>query len=312
MNNSILLQSFAVDKEGRIRSVDDVSRGLACDCLCPSCGEKVIARQGEIREWHFAHSSGVECDGAAESALHLAAKQILVDKRGMNLPEITEVATVNLPDGRTGTAQAVRQSAWLDFQSVELEMTYGEIIPDVVVRNGDELLFIEIAVTHFVDQDKTLIIESMNIPTIEIDLSVLERDKWDWELLEEVVIDSVIFKHWLHYADSHELKSKAKELALKVANACPVPENSTFERKKPTRTRFWVGSRMVDVVERPFGLAIWSPYDPIFNETIKSLMRVGGGRWQPKFKNWLLPLEAKEWIFDELNTLSGKPPEVMS
>lgn len=308
MNNSILLQSFAVDKEGRIRSVDEVSRGLACDCVCPCCGEIVIARQGVIREWHFAHSSGVECDGGAESALHLAAKQVLLESYGLTLPEIVENVTVELPDGRTGTAQSVRSEVWLDYQSVEVEKSFGDIKPDVVITYGEEVLFVEIAVTHFIDDDKASIIARMDIPTIEIDLSEIGHYKWDWESLNEVVIEGVTLKHWIHKLGKDELVNEARESAFNIAMACPKPVLSN----KPIRTRFWVGSRMIDVIERPFGIAIWSPYDPTMNETIKSLMRIGGGRWQPRFKNWLLPSEAKDWIFGELSKLSGKPPELMS
>ena len=43
MNHNSLLQSFAVNKDGLTVSVDEVSRGLACECFCPACGEPVIA-----------------------------------------------------------------------------------------------------------------------------------------------------------------------------------------------------------------------------------------------------------------------------
>lgn len=82
MENQSLLQSFAMDKEDRIRSVEEVARGLACECACTSCGDQVIARQGEIREWHFAHAAESDCEGGAETALHLAAKQLLLESGG--------------------------------------------------------------------------------------------------------------------------------------------------------------------------------------------------------------------------------------
>jgi hypothetical protein len=97
METRSLLQCFAVDKNGRVRAVEEVARGLACDCVCPTCGEAVVAKQGEIRGWHFAHVSGAECVGAAESALHQAAKQTLVDARGMHVPESHLSHTDQLP-----------------------------------------------------------------------------------------------------------------------------------------------------------------------------------------------------------------------
>ena len=44
-----LLQSFGVNKDGQLVSVEDVARGKACECCCPECGETLVARQGEVR-----------------------------------------------------------------------------------------------------------------------------------------------------------------------------------------------------------------------------------------------------------------------
>lgn len=55
----------------------DAKNGLKCECTCICCGDRLIARQGSIKEWHFAHESGADCAGGVESALHLAAKQII-------------------------------------------------------------------------------------------------------------------------------------------------------------------------------------------------------------------------------------------
>lgn len=306
MKNEILLQSFAIDKDDRIRSVDEVTRGLACDCTCPSCRERVLARQGAVREWHFAHASGADCDGAAESALHSAAKQLLLESHGIALPEIYAHSTITLPDGRTGFGEARKPELWVDYHSAEVEKTIGNIRPDVVVIIENVTLCIEIAVTHFVDENKKECLSKLALPTIEIDLANIKQEKWDWNLLQEVVVDSATHKKWIHPMDLEVLEQEAREEALKSALNKPlsVPHEAI---PLPIRTRFFVDGRIVDVIERPFGLAIWSPYDPHLNELIKSLMRLIGGRWQPRFKNWLAPLAAKEYLFQELRKLSGKP-----
>lgn len=64
---------------GRLVSVDEVERGAACGCVCPSCGEPVIAKQGECRVYHFAHDGGRACRYAAETLAHRFAKEVLVD-----------------------------------------------------------------------------------------------------------------------------------------------------------------------------------------------------------------------------------------
>lgn len=310
METGILLQSFAMDKDKRMRSVDEVARGLSCECICPCCGENVIARQGEVREWHFSHASGADCEHAAEGALHLAAKQVLLESGGINLPEVRLEVSVCLPDGRVGKGEAYRPEMWVDFDSIEAEQTVATIRPDIVAVTGNKMLFIEIAVTHFIDDCKKKVLDELMVPTIEIDLGGMARAKWDWELLHDVLVKAVTHKAWIHFLDQNALELEARNAALQSALTCPLQVQEKAI-STPRRTRFWIGARMVDVIERPFGLAVWSPYDPGLNELIKSLMRLLGGRWQPRFKNWLTPLDAKEYLFRELGKLSSRPPKQM-
>lgn len=316
MENTSLLQSFATDKNGRIQSVDDVPRGLACECTCPVCGERVLARQGEVRVWHFAHASGADCEGAAEGALHLAAKQILLEHSGMMVPEMVVKSSVTLSDGRSGWGEARRGDAWIDYQNPEAEKSFGAIRPDIVVQTGQTLFFIEVAVTHFVDEEKCQALEQIAVPTIEIDLSEMKHEKWSWELLKEAVLDGSQYKRWIYVMDRAALELEAKNAALIDASDKPIPnKNNVFMLSAPSRggvvrNRFWIGRRMVDVHERSFGLALWSPYDPELNERIKSLARYLGGQWQPKFKNWLFPVQAKPDLFATLEKWSGRGPDV--
>jgi hypothetical protein len=311
METKSLLQSFAIDKDGRVHSIDEVTRGLACDCVCSVCGERLIARQGEVREWHFAHASGADCAGSAESALHAAAKQLLIESGGMTVPEVCIRSNVVLPDGRTGTGEVRCQELWLDFESAEAEKPIGNLRPDVVASVGSYKLCIEVAVTHFVGEEKRREFEALCLPAIEINLAGMERERWTWEILTDVVIESAAQKSWLYIEDRERLQEEARQAAMQVAlsKTATIPPGSRATAIAP-RTRFWVGRRMVDVIERPFGLAVWCPYDPALNELIKGLIRPLGGRWQPKFKNWLVPCEAKEYLFRELTSLTLRPPDV--
>ena len=40
-------------KEGKLLHISEVPRGLACGCVCPACGDRLVARQGPLREHHF-------------------------------------------------------------------------------------------------------------------------------------------------------------------------------------------------------------------------------------------------------------------
>ena len=59
----------------RLVRVDEVPRGANCGSVCPSCKRPLVARQGDINDWHFAHTS--ENPGCGETYLHYAGKYAL-------------------------------------------------------------------------------------------------------------------------------------------------------------------------------------------------------------------------------------------
>ena len=70
----------------RFYTVNEVARGIRCECVCPDpqCGRPLVARQGNVKMWHFAHDGireGPPC-GGGESGLHKYAKQVLCEAVG--------------------------------------------------------------------------------------------------------------------------------------------------------------------------------------------------------------------------------------
>ena len=152
-------------------SVENVVSGLKCGCVCPSCGAPLVAKKGDKREHHFAHHGDTECSTACESALHLMAKQILASRRELFIP-----------DEAGGDGGAVREYTAVQLESRE----YPNIIPDVVMKNGDEILCVEILVTHAVDEEKLKKLTEAKLPTVEIDLGDL-IDNYDETVVTEAL-----------------------------------------------------------------------------------------------------------------------------
>lgn len=71
-------------KDGRLVDISGVERGLNCGCICPSCGQRVVARFGSVTTPHFAHDKDVNAQGVNKApcqlsfwvALRLMVKQV--------------------------------------------------------------------------------------------------------------------------------------------------------------------------------------------------------------------------------------------
>ena len=133
----------------RYVSVEEVLRGLKCDCICPECKSLLIARQGEKKQWHFAHANNAECAGARMTALHLWAQQIIQEEKRIMLPPYK---------GRyyKPSKQLIQFDEVFLEQRISINDSY--IQPDCIgriTRNGQAHdLLIEILVTHEVDERK--------------------------------------------------------------------------------------------------------------------------------------------------------------
>ena len=77
---------------GRYVDATEVPRGKACDCECPSCHLPLLARQGEQRDWHFAHvttasdADSTVCEYSVFVSIRFMAHQILGELDTLRIP----------------------------------------------------------------------------------------------------------------------------------------------------------------------------------------------------------------------------------
>lgn len=177
------LLTYALDESKTLVHVDNVPKGLKCRCLCPNCGAKLYAKNaGTIREHHFAHEHGAECEGAYESSMHLLAKEVLKETGCIMLPES--------PDKN-------RPAGIVRLHNIEVEKwddQYG-IRPDAggLMDNGQRLL-IEFYFSHKVDGKKREIIVANGLKCIEIDLNYQVPDKTE---LRRFLTESTGEREWV-------------------------------------------------------------------------------------------------------------------
>ena len=228
-------------KDGSIVNISEVESGLKCGCICPACSEQLVAKKGKKMKHHFAHYSGKTCSYGYESSLHLAAKDILSKAKKMTIPAVY----VHFPDSYKGD-ELICEAKEIEIEDVELEKQFGSIVPDVVVKAGGKSFFVEIYVTHCIDEIKLEKIRKAQISTIEIDLSkktsaisaeelseLLLRDsrekQWKYNKLAEVYL-----KRFISIADAKEIVSRG--LAMHVDN-CPI------------RARVWKGKPYANYID---------------------------------------------------------------
>ena len=302
MEKPKLLQSFAVNNVGRIVSIREVANGKTCDCSCPECGEVVIARQGEIRQWHFAHASGADCSGSAEGPLHRAAKQLIVEEGRVLLPSLDVHQTVRLDDGRTGQGTVTLPKETAVLTEPRLEVQLGAIRADVAAQNRGEPLLIEIAVTHFADHAKRDVLSALGIACVEIRLSPDPELLWTWDLLRQQVLEDSHNREWIFQPKRSRLDEEAMQLATYDAKRKPLPpasqSNATTQKGRLTRWRLL--GVPIHVSERGWGITVWSGFDWEVNGAVKAIVQPMGGRWNPQYKSWRLPPAVLSLLVEQL------------
>ena len=125
-------------KDEMLVHVSEAQQGLACGCVCPSCKGSLVARKGTVTVHHFAHHKGAECVKAVETALHLASKQILADRRTITLPAVQ----IKLDCYRDPIPVSAERTFPLD--EVRAEHRTEDIVPDILAYSGGVPLMIEI------------------------------------------------------------------------------------------------------------------------------------------------------------------------
>lgn len=199
-------------KDGKLKHISEVENGLNCNCVCPACEKKLIARNlGEVRVSHFAHFDSKECRYGPQTAIHIAAKEIFERIKKIRVPEIKVFWNLEQIDSNYSIVPlkkyySVTEKNYINIDSVILEKKLHDFIPDVVIISNNLKIIIEIAVTHFVGREKLEKIIKSNISTIEIDLSI-HKNSFNFTELENLLIENIDEKNWLFSYPEEIMKS---------------------------------------------------------------------------------------------------------
>lgn len=187
------LTSGLLNGTNSLVSINDVPSGLKCNCVCPNCKSVLVAKKGKKLQWHFAHANNAECSGARMTALHLWAQQIIGEEKRILLPPYKGEYY------KTNALNVVFDDVLLE-QRIPIEDRH--IQPDcvgLISQNGIEHeLWIEILVTHEVDEKKLRDIKKLQKACIEIDLADLLDTDYTKDIIKERLTTICKDRKWLN------------------------------------------------------------------------------------------------------------------
>ncbi|WP_173912702.1 competence protein CoiA family protein [Acinetobacter sp. Marseille-Q1618] len=289
-----MTMKIALDENNRIVKIENVNRGLACNCTCFTCGETVLARKGDIKEHHFAHASNKEsCFINTESLLHKYAKEVVLESMGLILPA--------LPNHDL-------EAAWWTFDRILPEFKLGVIRPDLVAYVDGETILIEIAVTHFIDHKKLNYLEMLQLKCIEIDLSSLLKNDIEVpsEAIKKEILENIENRKWVYPISLDNLLNKPNDDTVKVE----VLEVSIKQEQKNNQAP-WQDYKFrikgINFNARKFSSGMVSvncTFNPEMIQMLKEWKNEGRGSYQPKYKSWNYWLPFSETVLERLKQMN--------
>jgi hypothetical protein len=193
---------FGLNEDKILVHVTEVERGKNCNCTCPDCESPLVASKGSINQPHFKHAVDNNCEGGLESAVHLAAKQVIRERKQVTVSKFISIVSSNDSLGVIHSCQKtiVKNGTIIRFDSVEEEVEVAGMRADILGKKGSTPLIIEIFYRHKVDDQKRKKIVEANISAIEINLSdLMPKDIKDWNAFELYLNDPKRVE-WLHNA----------------------------------------------------------------------------------------------------------------
>lgn len=168
---------------GSLKYINDVQRGLKCGCCCPCCGEELIARQGDIKDWTFAHKPDSCCKlgvVGGESYIHWYMKEkfLLMKGKTLIIPRGTLECVMSESLWLTDRFQGWLKVLDLHVNDVILEKRVGNIVPDIILDTNIGKVIVEICVTHRCSDEKKALLYKLDSSEYYSILEIfVDRDK---------------------------------------------------------------------------------------------------------------------------------------
>lgn len=199
MSNDVVF-SWAENAEGRMVHIDDVPRGLSCNCICPNCHERLMARHGDVKQHGFAHHSdnrGANLKICSMVILYKLAEQIVQTRKRVHVPSYYEI----FPEKD------------VEFIDVKIDNSFerADKQPDIIATTADgKQYLIEFTFEYKVQRKRAINYKNLNCLEIDISQQTLES-------IENFLLTDNSNRRWLNNQDYfNNIESRYREEANKV------------------------------------------------------------------------------------------------
>ncbi len=224
--------TYALTADGRVLHISEAERGMNCDCLCPGCGEKLIARKGSELGHHFAHSSGVDCKSGYDASLCYAFLRGITELGWIQLPAY--IRNRSIVDDGSGF-HILAPAAKVKISKVELTRKAGIGITGLIAYCGEKPMRIRILTAYTISKTNFANVKAAGLPVLEIDLS--REDVINNEIIRGMLTSPPSNVHWVYNKRAEDIweamLAKCERLKLEGADnaiytlGCPIPSKRT-------------------------------------------------------------------------------------
>lgn len=194
--------TIAFDSLGNIINIENAKHGEKYTCI--NCSEQMMAKKGDVREWHFSHHNNTaQCHH--DGWLHKEVLSLIISRI-----EKSNTFKIDTPDGELDLCNNIEYTR---------EKEYEGFTPDILIKTNGDVIFFEVCVTHACSKEKI----ASGIKIIEIQTS---NDK----VLEEL-LDGNIHSHAEYYKLKFYNFDQAEVKAIRE-NQVNIPDIITPETER--------------------------------------------------------------------------------
>lgn len=229
-------------ESNQLVDVGSVPKGNNCGCICPSCQTPLVARQGNEKEWHFAHRSQKvhnettkECEYSLPVSIRMMIRQL--SEKGIDFRTPKYEVVLHYANQGYGILKTfkhlVTDEKVVSLKDIQIGVNFSGVIVDVVGFVNDVPLVIFVT---YKDRQYPKELEKPDPPRcgiVRIAVEEISRKFKDEKkgryikVLEDYLGNEVAGKHWIYHARQEKIKGLAAQERDEWLASNPVLQKST-------------------------------------------------------------------------------------